>query len=153
MTNHPIPSDSIRSISDWHALARPEPDARALSVQLGCHIEEFVEMLDALGASDHLLPARSIWALEDLAENLKNGKATLAPMSDMDRAELLDSLCDQTVTAAGVAHCAGMDFPAALSEVDRSNWSKFENGHPVFLPGGKVGKGEYYTPPDLSDFI
>lgn len=29
MTHHPITSDSIRSVTEWHQLARPEPDARA----------------------------------------------------------------------------------------------------------------------------
>lgn len=154
-TQHPIPSDSIRSITEWHQLARPEPDAKALAVQLGCHIEEFVEMLDALGARDHLLPDRSVWTwtLEALADDLKSGRATITPMCNTYRKALLDSLCDQVVTAIGVAHCAGMDFPPALAEVNRSNWSKFENGAPVFLPGGKIGKGEFYTPPNLTDFV
>ncbi len=150
-TQHPIPSDSIRSISDWHALARPEPDARAFSAQLGCHIEEFTEMLDALGS---LLPAHTDLELQQLAASLKSGETTIDIPDDKEqRKELLDSLADQVVTAVGVAHCAGMDFVGALAEVNRSNWSKFENGAPVFLPGGKIGKGEFYTPPDLSDFF
>ena len=158
MTKHPIPSDSIRSISDWHALARPEPDARAFSVQLGCHIEEFVEMLRAMDLLHIEIDDRAVYELEVLAANLKLGKLTLDPHNPpadslFSRTELLDSLCDQTITAAGVAHCAGMDYPAALSEVNRSNWSKFENGSPVFLPGGKIGKGQFYTPPDLTDFV
>ena len=154
-TRHPIPSDSIRSISDWHALARPEPDAKALAVQLGCHLEEVAEMLEAVefcragyaiaGAHTKLYDA-----LSDLATYLKTGNHTI---TITDRAALLDSLADQVVTAVGVAHCAGMDFPGALAEVNRSNWSKFENGAPVFLTGGKIGKGEFYTPPDLTDFV
>ena len=157
-TSHPIPSDSIRSISDWHALARPEPDARAFSVQLGCHIEEFVEMLRAMDLLHIEIDDRAVYELEVLAANLKLGKLTLDPHNPpadslFSRTELLDSLCDQTVTAAGVAHCAGMDYPTALAEVNRSNWSKFENGSPVFLPGGKIGKGQFYTPPDLTDFV
>ena len=75
------------------------------------------------------------------------------PWRDPHHAALLDSLADQVVTAIGVAHCAGMDFPGALAEVNRSNWSKFENGAPVFLTGGKIGKGEFYTPPNLTDFV
>lgn len=156
MTSHPIPSDSIRSITEWHQLARPEPDSKALAVQLGCHFEEVAEMLEAVTFTEenfHPILGTSTRAYEvlcALAYHLKNGESAV---TITNRPALLDSLADQTVTAAGVAHCAGMDFPGALAEVNRSNWSKFENGAPVFLPGGKIGKGEFYTPPDLSDFV
>ena len=155
-TQHPIPSDSIRSISDWHALARPEPDAKALAVQLGCHLEEVAEMLEVLTfAAGNWPPVIGIATgthemLSALAQHLKTQEVGV---TIDDRAELLDSLADQVVTAIGVAHCAGMDFVGALTEVNRSNWSKFENGAPVFQPGGKIGKGEFYTPPDLTDFV
>ena len=155
-TQHPIPSDSIRSIADWHALARPEPDAKALAVQLGCHLEEVAEMLETVTFTEenfHPILGTSTRAYEvlcALAYHLKNGESDVAITN---RAALLDSLADQVVTAIGVAHCAGMDSPGALAEVNRSNWSKFENGAPVFLTGGKIGKGEFYTPPNLTDFV
>lgn len=158
MTHHPIPSDSIRSITEWHQLARPEPDARAFSAQLGAHIEEFAEMLHALDLPHNAIDGRVVYELEVLAADLKLGKLTLDPHHPRDdslfsREELLDSLADQVVTAAGVAHCAGMDFQGALAEVNRSNWSKFENGQPVFQPGGKIAKGQFYAPPDLTEFV
>ena len=67
--------------------------------------------------------------------------------------ELLDALADGIVTAAGLAYMQGMDIDGALAEVNRSNFSKFENGHPVFLNGGKIGKGRHYTPPELEPFL
>ncbi|MFW9594135.1 MAG: nucleoside triphosphate pyrophosphohydrolase family protein [Macromonas sp.] len=150
--SHPIPSDSIRSITEWHQLARPNPDARAFSAQLGAYIEEFVEMMEAFGSP---IPAHTIFELNQIAMDLKSDGFTISPheLDSFSRVELLDSLADQVVTAAGVAHCAGMDFQGALAEVNRSNWSKFENGAPVFLPGGKIGKGEFYTKPDLTEFV
>ena len=69
------------------------------------------------------------------------------------RAELLDDLCDQIVPAVGVAYMLGMDIEGALAEVNRSNWSKFEGGVPVFNEHGKIAKGVEYTPPELSDYI
>ena len=69
------------------------------------------------------------------------------------RVELLDALCDQVVTAVGVAYMMGMDIEGALAEVNRSNWSKFEGGVPVFNEQGKIAKGVEYTPPELSDYI
>lgn len=70
-----------------------------------------------------------------------------------DRIGLLDSLADQIVTATGVGTFLGMNVPGALAEVNRSNYSKFEDGEPVFNENKKVMKGKDYTPPDLSPYI
>ena len=69
------------------------------------------------------------------------------------RVELLDALCDQIVTAVGVAYMMGMDIEGALAEFNRSNWSKFEGGVPVFNEQGKIAKGAEYTPSELSGYI
>lgn len=61
--------------------------------------------------------------------------------------------CDQIVTALGVGYMFGFDMQLALAEVVRSNWSKFENGKPVFDDNGKIKKGVNYTPPQLGEFI
>lgn len=39
-----------------------------------------------------------------------------------------------------------MNVPGALAEVNRSNYSKFEDGEPVFNENMKVMKGKDYTP-------
>lgn len=70
-----------------------------------------------------------------------------------DRIGLLDSLADQIVTATGVGTFLGMNVPGALAEVNRSNYSKFEDGEPVFNENKKVMKGKDYTPPDLTSFV
>lgn len=70
-----------------------------------------------------------------------------------DRIGLLDSLADQIVTATGVGTFLGMNVPGALAEVNRSNYSKFEDGEPVFNENKKVMKGKDYTPPDLTPYI
>ena len=117
----------IDNITLWHKRARPEPMTRDLDVQIGCHIEEFIEMMDSL----------NIDANSDLARAL-------------DREPLLDSLADQIVTAVGVGVCAKMDMNAAVQEVNDSNWSKFNyKGYPEFDENGKVKKGERYRKPDL----
>ena len=67
--------------------------------------------------------------------------------------ELLDALADQIVTATGVGTFLGMNVPGALAEVNRSNYSKFEDGEPVFNENKKVMKGKDYTPPDLTPYI
>ena len=136
----------IDNITLWHKRARPEPTEKDFDVQLGCHIEEFVEMLDSLTIRAEGFD-KAIDALEDVANGLKAGTLTV---SSVDRAELLDSLADQIVTAVGVGHCAKMDMNAAVQEVNDSNWSKFNyKGFPEFDENGKVKKGERYRKPNL----
>ena len=94
----------------------------------------------------------SIASLAMLADRLKAyGEDTY--VREEDRAELLDALCDQIVTATGIGTFFGMNVPGALSEVNRSNYSKFVNGNPIFNENQKVMKGPDYTPPELSPFI
>ena len=136
----------IDNITLWHKRARPEPTEKDFDVQLGCHIEEFVEMLDSLTIRAEGFD-KAIDALEDVANGLKAGTLTV---SSVDRGELLDSLADQIVTAVGVGHCAKMDMNAAVQEVNDSNWSKFNyKGFPEFDDNGKIKKGERYRKPNL----
>ncbi len=136
MTSH------INSIADWFKAAVPNPDENNQSIQLGVHLEEVTEMLDALGEHS------AAGDLEGLAEFYKTGQVV-----SFDRKEFLDSLCDQIVTAVGVAHMFGLDISGALQEVNRSNWSKFVDGNPVFNKQGKIAKGQNYTPPNLEPFV
>ena len=137
----------IDNITLWHKRARPEPTEKDFNVQLGCHIEEFVEMLDSLTIRGFPGFFKAIDTIEEIAEKLKDGSLTV---SSVDRGELLDSLADQIVTAVGVGHCAKMDMNAAVQEVNDSNWSKFNyKGFPEFDENGKVKKGERYRKPNL----
>ena len=137
----------IDNITLWHRRARPEPTEKDFNVQLGCHLEEFVEMLDALTISGYPGFLKAIDTIEEISEKLKNGTLTV---STVDRVNLLDSLADQIVTAVGVGVCAKMDMDAAVEEVNRSNWSKFNyKGVPEFDENGKIKKGEHYRKPNL----
>lgn len=138
---------SLSTIYLWHQRARPQPTAENLNVQLGCHLEEVVEMFDTL-KFQHFDWSAMQHSLKLLADALKNGseKVTIT-----DRKGLLDALADQIVTAIGVGHCARMDVPGACVRVDSSNWSKYDHkGEPIFNPNGKIDKGPDYVAPDLS---
>lgn len=142
---------SIDQIELWHKRARPNPTEENLSVQFGCHIEEFVEGIDAVSFE---IPENStvdfsqmMDALDALANGLKNGTIT---MQIDDRKEFLDSIADQIVTGVGCGHCAGMKTTQAVAAVNSSNWSKFDkNGQPIFNEHGKIAKGPDYAPPNL----
>lgn len=142
---------SVDQIELWHRRARPNPDELHFDVQLGCHFEEIVEMLDTLDFVDtdhmeydtHTLRV----ALNSLARKLKTNELAARIT---DRKEFLDSLADQIVTSVGVGYCAGMKTAEAVTAVNRSNYSKFDkNGYPIFNENGKIAKGPDYTPPNL----
>lgn len=136
---------SLDLINMWHQRARPNPTATNLGVQMGCHLEEVVEMLEALEPT--LTIASTIEHITYLADLWKSGKHY--PMI-ADRKELLDSLADQIVTAVGVGHCANMNVPEACLRVNQSNWSKYDSdGQPIFKATGKIDKGPNYQQPDL----
>ena len=90
--------------------------------------------------------------MERLGELLKSGKSQVK-ITEEDCVGALDALCDIEVTINGVAHLAGFDKDSADQAVLASNDSKLENGIPVLLPGGKIGKGRDYKAPDLSTFV
>lgn len=145
---------SIESITLWHKRARPTPTDADFNTQLGCHFEEFAEMVHELTSEDpkirealnmvHLFCGR-------LGDALKAGTGEVYIK---DPVAFLDSLGDQVVTAVGTGHCAGMKVPEAIRRVDRSNWSKFDSdGMPIFSPGGKIKKGPNYAAPYLTDLV
>ena len=141
---------SIDSIELWHRRARPEPTSANFNVQLGCHFEEIVEMIDTLDFTsdgvEYEVRATRV-ALNALARMLKSGELSA---SISDRKEFLDSIADQIVTGVGCGHCAGMKTAEAVVAVNSSNWSKFDkNGQPIFNENNKIAKGLDYAPPDL----
>ena len=131
----------IKEITAWLHEAIPTPIEKNKNIQVGVHIEEFSEMLESLDLKDHAE------IMHDLANSFKTGVRTL---DKIDRKELLDSLADQVVTATGVAYMFDMKLNDACVEVNRSNWSKFdENGKPIFDANGKIAKGPNYSKPNL----
>ena len=136
----------LQNTVDWFKQAIPEPTDKQKCIQLGCHIEEFHEMMWAM--------SMQFAELQSTEESFKKcEKMAMADVKFCNKNELLDSLVDQIVTATGVAHMMGFDLLGALAEVNRSNFSKFEDGKPVFDANGKITKGKDYTPPNLSGMI
>ncbi len=150
---------SIESITLWHSRARPNPTEQNFNVQLGCHLEEIVEMIEALRFSHKNgtgveMPGKNSMIyqqLKDFSDGLKSGRITASIANCRD---MVDSLADQVVTAVGVGHCANMDISRAINIVNTSNWSKFSpEGQPYFDQDGKVLKGPNYVPPALGDCV
>lgn len=135
----------IASVELWFKRAVPTPTDKNRDVQLGCHLEEVVEMLACIsvfsGTAEGMETLnKASDALHVLAEGLKKGTLT---HSVNDRKEMLDAICDQLVTGTGVAHMHRMNAAEGLTRVNASNWSKFdENGQPIFDANGKIAKNQ-----------
>lgn len=145
---------SIEQISNWFGKVFPNPGPRNITTQLGVHFEEVAEMLGTLRGggqeADERLKALAT-TIEAFGNDLKAGRISVVVD---DEVEMLDSLCDQVVTAIGVGHLHGMDVVGAIKEVADSNDSKFgEDGMPIFDENLKVRKGPSYFRPDLARFL
>jgi predicted HAD superfamily Cof-like phosphohydrolase len=140
-------------IEMWHKRARPTPTQADFNTQLGCHVEEFIEMLDSLylqvnGTTLDYDIEHMYVALTELAKGLK---ANQIDARILRREDFLDAIADQVVTGVGAAHCAGMRPTEALRRVNQSNWSKFDSeGQPLRDVNGKIAKGLNYKAPDLN---
>jgi predicted HAD superfamily Cof-like phosphohydrolase len=139
----------------WLAACGKEPTEPNLSLQIGCHLEEFVEFLRCLRVPNDgyaMLLERTATDLEWFAGKLKR-REQFAYIPTHLRAEALDALCDCDVTGNGVAYMAGMNKDQADQAVLASNDAKLVDGKPVILEGGKIGKPPGWKAPDLSSFV
>lgn len=136
--------NQLEVTKEWFEKAVPHPNKKHVCVQLGVHFEEISEMLQSLSL------VKTAEVMSGLGDFYKTQALDLEGLT-IDRKELLDSLCDQIVTAIGVAHMFGLDITSAVAEVNRSNYSKFDSdGKPIFNANGKITKGPNYSKPDLT---
>lgn len=152
---------SVKSITDWFKTAKPEPvtgfPTKWINTQLGAHFEEVAEMVKVfkdqdsdLDLADLAFKAHSL--LVQMSQHLYESDDKIN-LNQEDKVELLDSLADQVVTATGVSYFSKFKFDEALTEVNKSNYSKFENGKPVLNENGKIIKGKDYFKPELKDYV
>lgn len=142
--------------ADWLAACGKEPgNKQHLATQVGVHLEECMELLDELiitgSAADNENLVTAATTIKGVAYRLKQGATGV---NIKNRASALDALCDAEVTGNGVAFLAGFRKDEADFRVLRSNESKLnEDGTPVILAGGKIGKSARYVPPFLLDLV
>ena len=143
---------NIEKIINWFKAAKPNPTEKDKATQIGAHFEEVSEMMQALlcnSTQAHQI-SEEFYASSSIHKDIDGEVIAFPENWEID---LLDSLCDQIVTAIGVGYMMGFDMVGALQEVNLSNWSKFdENGDPIFNEHGKIVKGENYFKPDLAKF-
>ena len=143
-------TDLLTDTVNWFKKAKPEPTHDDVIAQMACHFEEVDEMID----STNIHPfTNHLYEIRRNCKQIRDNNLSTDCISKGDNLELLDALADQIVTATGVAYMMGFDIIGALAEVNASNWSKFEDGEPLFDENGKIKKGSEYFPPDLTKFV
>lgn len=147
-------SDTLQDTANWFEAAVPTPTAKNISTQLGVHVEEVNEMLTAFEILDDEVGAVLLMHARMSMMHLANFLKAENPVVSLEHnVDFLDSLCDQIVTATGVAHMFDMDIVGAMNEVNASNFSKFINGIPQFDSNLKITKGPDYFKPNLEPFV
>lgn len=148
---------SLKDITEWFKTAVPKVEPKNIATQLGAHIEEVTELLSVLKSKSSNIDLQNKAVEAFVAMNsLKTYLYSLRELpefSDKDKVEILDALADQVVTATGTAYMLGFKFDEALTEVNKSNYSKFEDGKPLFNENGKIIKGKDYFKPNLTELI
>lgn len=146
-----------QSIVEWFNIAKPNPTSQDIIKQIAFHCEEFAEMMNAIHFNLTASQIRGVKAkLMAISNDVEQSEQFV---KSIDNVALLDALCDQAVTATGVATFMGMKFIPALDEVNRSNYTKFakdEQGNytPYIQDDGKIGKNpDTYREPDLEPFV
>lgn len=142
----------IQKIIEWFKAAKPNPTEKDKATQIGCHFEEVSEMLQALSCNSVQVTqiSEEFYSSSSITKGVDGEEISLPENWQI---ELLDSLCDQIVTAIGVGYMMSFDMAGALDEVNKSNWSKFKDGVPVFDENGKIAKADGYFKPDLAKFL
>lgn len=148
-------TSNYQRTANWLKACGKEQTIENLSVQIGVHLEEFCELLACLRSDSEgygKLLERTRTDLEWFAGKLKRREQFVYIPIHL-RVDALDALCDSEVTGNGVAYLAQFDKESADQAVLASNESKLEDGKPVILEGGKIGKGRHYKAPELRGFV
>lgn len=138
--------NTTQQVKQWFETAFPEPTPPQACTQAGCVVEEVAELVEALGLDATVITA--------IADKLKESSSLMVSATDnTQRVEIADACADIAVTVIGLCHMLGIDFETCLAEVNRSNYTKFENGNPVYGEYGKLAKGKDYIPPNLEEIV
>lgn len=148
---------SLQSITDWFKTAKPNPVPKNLATQLGANFEEFGELVQVFASNSSDIELQnhmnSLLIQLNTVKQYLYKKDKLPELNQEERIAMLDALADQVVTLTGVAYFANFKFDEALTEVNKSNFSKFRDNKPVLNQDGKIIKGKDYFKPELSKFI
>ena len=144
--------NTTQQVKQWFETAFPNPTEKQVATQAGCVLEEVAELMLALSI-DSSAVAKMATELKQSPSLTKSSAGDNIHLFKGWRTEVADASADIVVTLIGLCYMLGIDFEACLAEVNRSNYTKFENGKPVYGEYGKLAKGKDYTPPNLEELV
>lgn len=121
----------------------PSLEREHLHMRMGLIAEEFAELVGAVyGPSSRRIVEEAF------------ARAVEADENERDLVETADALADLVYVVYGMALETGIDLPAVLAEVQRSNMSKLgADGRPLYRADGKVLKGPGFFRPDVAGVL
>lgn len=102
------------------------------------------------------IPQETLWYERNMRKSLlhEEFEEYLEAEASHDLVGIADALGDMVYVIYGTALTYGINLPAVLREIHRSNMSKLgEGGEPLYREDGKVLKGPNFTPPNLEAII
>lgn len=144
-----ITANSYERVREFHeTFGHPVADEPTIAnddrlvLRLALILEEAIELADAMGfATDDL---------KDSADYMLNKIGPRVYEDDVDIVAVADALGDLEYVTNGAALEMGIDLPAVVTEIHRSNMTKLgPDGKPIYREDGKILKGEGYEPPNL----
>jgi len=118
-------------------------ERKSLHMRMSLIAEEFVELVGAIYGQAARTEAESGYH-----------RAVAVDDGTRDTVEAADALADLVYVIYGMALETGIDLPAVLAEVQRSNMSKLgADGKPIYREDGKVLKGPGYFAPDVAEVL
>lgn len=113
---------NIEKVIDWFKAAKPNPTEKDKTTQIGAHFEGVSEMMWALScnniANKTYEVSQAFYACSAIDKDIDGEFLELPKNWEID---LLDSLCDQIITAIGVGYMMGFDMVGALNQQEREN--------------------------------
>ena len=118
-------------------------ERKSLHMRMSLIAEEFVKLVGAVYGQAARTEADSGYH-----------RAVAVDDGTRDTVEAADALADLVYVIYGMALETGIDLPAVLAEVQRSNMSKLgADGKPIYREDGKVLKGPGYFAPDVAEVL
>lgn len=124
------------------------PSAAVRLLRFKLLLEEVLEFGRAVGVAGLADVEQSVF--EDMTQEALEG-FRVAPEVECDLVDAADALGDIDYVCQGANLVFGFPADAVIEEIHRANMSKLDaTGCPVILSGGKIGKSELYTAPNIA---
>lgn len=140
----------IADVAAFMQAGEQKNDAAQVCRQIGFALEEICEGLAALGDDN------AVERMEILGRYYKKAPVeAVESVSAADQAELADSMLDTVWVCLGALIAMRVDVPGAWKEIVRSNMSKMDpaTGKMFKNAEGKVTKPEWFSPPNLAQYL